>query len=145
MVAARPGGLGRSDVFVNARWTAGLTARVALPWSAEVVGQVYAREGFPIPYFAVADTGDPTGGAKNVLVAPHLDSYRLPAVVLVDVRLARRFREGPGSLATSLDVFNLPNLATTLQAARDVDLPAFNRPRELMRPRVARVGLSYRF
>ena len=29
----------------------------------------HAREGFPIPYFQVADTGDPTGGAKAVLVA----------------------------------------------------------------------------
>ena len=144
-LAVRPGGLGRGDVFVNARWSAGLAARASLPWSLEASAQIYAREGFPIPYFEVADTGDPTGGAKNVIVSPHLDSYRLPPVVLVDASLSRSVRAGPGSLAVSLDVFNVLNRATVLQVARDVELPAFDRPRELMRPRVARLGVTYRF
>jgi hypothetical protein len=144
-LAVRAGGLGRSDVFVNARWTAGLAARASLPWSLQASALVHAREGFPIPYFVVADTGDPTGGAKNVLVSPHLDSYRLPAVVLVDVGLSRALHAGPGSLTVGVDVFNVLNRATVLQVARDLELPAFDRPRELMRPRVARVSLSYRF
>jgi hypothetical protein len=145
VLAVRAGGLGRGDVFVNARWAAGLAAQASLPWSLEAAAHVYARDGFPIAYFAVADTGDPTGGAKNVLVAPHLDSYRLPAVLLLDVRMSRRFSVGAGSLTASLDVFNVLNRATALQVARDVELPAFDRPRELMRPRVARVGVAYRF
>ncbi len=143
IVAVRPGGLGRGDVFVNARWTAGASLRAILPARLEGTLRLTARDGFPVPYFQVADTGDPTAAAKNVLVAPHLDSYRLPAVLLADLRLARAFRVRGGRLTASVDAFNLLNAATTLQLPRDVDLPAFGRPREIVRPRIVRFGLEY--
>lgn len=144
-VAVRPGGLGRGDVFVNARWTAGAAVAARLPGRFEAAARAHAREGFPIPYFEVASTGDPTGGSKNVLIAPHLDSYRLPALVLVDVRVGREFHLPRGALAAQLDVFNVANASTTLQVARDVELPAFDRAREVLRPRLVRLGLAYRF
>ena len=43
----------------------------------------------------------------------------------------------------AVDVFNLLNRATTLQIARDVELPSFGRPREILRPRIVRIGLEY--
>jgi hypothetical protein len=143
-VAVRATGLNR-EAFVNARWTAGATA--AAPLLAGVRGSVrlFARDGFPIPYFQVASTGDPTAGAKNVLVAPQIDSFRLPAVVLLDLRLSRDFRLPGGRLTPSVDVFNATNSAAALQVARDVELPAFARPREIVRPRIVRFGLEYRF
>jgi hypothetical protein len=45
----------------------------------------------------------------------------------------------------ALDVFNLLNAGTTLQVTRDVELPAFDRPREIVRPRIARLGLEWWF
>ena len=111
-MAVRPGGLGRSDVFVNSRWTAGPSLRAQLPWRLAVASSVYAREGFPIPYYQVVSS-DPTVGSKNLLVSPRLDTYRLPALVLVDLRLDRGFRLGRGTLVTALDVFNLLNHGTT--------------------------------
>ena len=143
-VAARPGGLGRSDVFVNSRWMAGAALRAELPWRLTTAGRLHARQGFPIPYFQAVG-GDPTVGSKNVLVSPALDAYRLPSVVLVDWRLERGFRLGRGTLVGALDVFNLLNSGTTLQVTRDVELPAFDRPREIVRPRIARLGLEWRF
>jgi hypothetical protein len=145
VVAARPGGLGRGDVFVNARWMAGGTLDAALPWRLRAVAHLHARDGFPIPYFQVASTGDPTAGAKNVLISPHLDTYRLPPLVLLDLRLAREVRLGRGRATLRADVFNALNRSTTLQVARDVELPAFGRPREIARPRLLRLGLEYRF
>jgi hypothetical protein len=44
-----------------------------------------------------------------------------------------------------MDVFNLLDRATTLQVTRDVELPSLGRPRDLLRPRVLRFGLQYRF
>lgn len=143
-VAVRPGGLGRSDVFVSSRWTAGACLRAELPWRLAVASRVHARDGFPIPYYQVVG-GDPTVGSKNLLVSPALDTYRLPSLVLVDLRLERGFRLGRGSLVTALDVFNLLNRGTTLQVTRDVELPALDRPREILRPRIARLGLEWRF
>jgi hypothetical protein len=144
-VAVRPGGLGRGDVFVNARWMAGATVDAALPWRLRATAHLHARDGFPIPYFEVASTGDPTSPAKNVLVSRHLDRYRLPAVAMLDLRMAREVPLGRGSARVVLDVFNALDRATTLQAARDVELPAFGRPREIARPRLVRLGLEYRF
>jgi hypothetical protein len=145
VLAVQPGGLGREDVFVNARWTAGATLRAHLPGRVEATARVWARDGFPIPYLQVGNTGDPTGAAKNVLIAPQLDSYRLPSLALVDARIGRGIALGRGTLTASVDVFNLLNSAPVLQVVRDIELPNFNRPREIARPRIVRVGLEYRF
>src|SRR5262249_3830244 len=145
-LAARPGGLGRGDVFADALWEAGATGDARLPFGLSAVGHVYARDGFPVPYYKVADTGDPTGGAKSVLVSPAIDRYRAPTLFLLDARLGRDFPLARGALRFDLDVFNLLNRGTTLQVARDVELPAFGRrPREILRPRIVRLGLSYTF
>jgi len=144
-VAVRPGGLGRDDVFVNARWTAGLGLSGTLPARLELAANLHAREGFPIPYFEVGNSGDPTAGAKNVLIAPTVDAFRLPALVLLDARLARGFAVGRTTLTASLDAFNVLNRSTTLQVARDFELPNFDRPRELVRPRIVRIGVEVAF
>jgi len=130
---------------VNARWTAGASVAATLPARLEVSANLHAREGFPIPYFEVGNTGDPTAGAKNVLIAPTLDAFRLPALVLLDARLARGFALGRTTLTASVDAFNLLNKSTELQVARDFELTAFDRPRELLRPRIVRVGLELAF
>jgi hypothetical protein len=145
VVAVRAGGLGRGDVFVSARWTAGATLRAALPWRLSAAARLHAREGFPIPYFQVASTGDPTAGSKDVLVAPRLDAFRLPTLTLLDARLERAQRVGPGTLTAAVDAFNLLDRATTLQVVRDVEAPSLGRPRDLLRPRILRLELAWRF
>jgi hypothetical protein len=144
-VAARPGGLGRGDVVVNARFTAGALVRASLPFRLDATAIAHAREGFPIPYFQLADTGDPTGGGKAVLVSPRLDAFRLPALVLVDARLSREMRVARGAVTVFVDAFNVLDSAATLQVARDVELTALDRPREIVRPRLVRGGVAVRF
>jgi len=145
IAAVRAGGLGRGNLFISARWMGGAVLRGHLPGRFEAALLVSARDGFPIPYVQVANTGDPTNGAKSVLVSRTLDQYRLPALWLVDLRVSRDFRLGHGTLTAAADVFNLTNAATTLQVERDVELPAFDRAREIVRPRLVRLGLAYRF
>jgi hypothetical protein len=144
-VIVRAGGFGRGDLFVQARWNAGASVEAALWRGFRGALLVNARDGFPIPYFQVGNSGDVTGAAKNVLVAPAVDSHRLPAVVLLDARLSRAFAVGSGTLTATADAFNLLDRATALQVSRDVELPVFARPRELMRPRIVRLGLAYSF
>jgi hypothetical protein len=144
-VVVSPGGLGRGDLFVGARWMAGASLLARLPWQLEAALVVSARDGFPIPYLQVGSTGDPTAGSKSVLIAPAVDTYRLPSLLLADARLARGFGLGPGRLTVSLDVFNLANASTELQVARDVELAGFDRTREIVRPRIFRLGLSWLF
>jgi len=144
-IAVRPGGLGRGDVFASARWTAAAALRATLPWRLVAATRLFARDGFPIPYFQVADTGDPTSGAKNVLVSPRLDEFRLPTVFLADARVERAFRAGRGTVTAALNAFNVLDRATTLQVTRDVDAPSFARPRDVLAPRIVRFDLEYRF
>ena len=144
-VVVRGAGLGRGDLFVHARWNAGATLEAQLPLHFACAAVLNARDGFPIPYFQAASSGDPTAGTKNVLVTDRVDTYRLPAVVLLDARLTRGFSVGHGTLTAAADLFNLLNEATVLQVSRDVELPVFGRPRELMRPRILRLGLAYSF
>ena len=144
-VTVRAAGLGRGDIFASPRWTVAAGVRASLPWRLVAATRLYARDGFPIPYFQVADTGDPTNAAKNVLVAREVDTFRLPAVFLADARLERALRAGPGTLTAAVDVFNLLDRATTLQVTRDVEVSSFARPRDLLRPRIVRFGLEYRF
>lgn len=144
-VAVRSTGLGR-DVFVNALWSGGARIAAALPAGLRLAGRLHARQGFPIPYVQVVGTGDPTAGAKAVLVSPNLDTYRLPGLALLDLRLDRAFAIGSGGrLHLGLEAFNALNSAATLQAARDVELPAFPRAREIVRPRVLAVVARYTF
>lgn len=144
-VIVRAAGLGRGDLFVHGRWNAGATVDAALVKGVRGAVVVNARDGFPVPYFMVGNSGDVTGAAKNVLVARAVDAYRMPAVVLVDARLSRGFAVGRGTLTASVDAFNLLDRGTELQVSRDVELPVFGRPRELMRPRIVGLGLAYAF
>jgi hypothetical protein len=144
-VAVPPGGLGRGDVFAQARWTASAGLAASLPWRLGASARLFARDGFPIPYFQVADTGDPTNAAKNVLVSPGIDAFRLAPLALLDARVERSVRMGRGTLVAGVDAFNVLNRATTLQVTRDVEAPSAGRPREILRPRMIRFGVEYRF
>jgi hypothetical protein len=141
----RPGGLGRGDLFVGAHFVAGVSLRARLPLGLSSAALLHMREGFPVPYFEVASTGDPASPSKDVLVTGTLDRYRLPGLVLLDLRLERGFSFGRTRLTAALDLFNATNASTRLQLARDVELPAFDRPRELVRPRLLRLALDWRF
>jgi hypothetical protein len=141
----RPGGLGRGDLYVGARFAGGAALRSPLPLGLRASALLHLRQGFPVPYFQVASTGDPTAGSKSVLVTGTLDHYRLPGLVLLDLRLERGFALGRGRLTAAVDVFNLTNESATLQAERDVELSAVGRAREIVRPRLFRLGLDYRF
>jgi hypothetical protein len=144
-VAVRPGGFARGDVFVNARLSAGLAASGRLPLGLQAWVRGWAREGFPVPYVHVANTGDPTAGSKPVLVAPTLTRHRLPALVLLDAALRRPTRVGGAQLTFALEVFNVLDTSPALQAERDVEATRPGQPLEQMRPRLARLGLELRF
>ena len=104
------------------------------------------RATFPgIPYFEVANTGDPTGSGKLVLVAPAVDTFRLPALALLDTGLRRALHLGGTGVTLAVDAFNVLNASPRLQAERNVELAAFDRTRELLRPRILRLGIEVAF
>jgi hypothetical protein len=74
-----------------------------------------------------------------------VDRHRLPTLFQLDIGLARDVAVRRAVLTFSADAFNVLNRGTTLQVSRDVELPAFSRAREILRPRILRLGVRCTF
>ena len=90
---------------------------------------LHMREGFPVPYFQVGEHRRPHGrGRRTCCVTGSLDRYRLPGLVLLDLRLERGFSLGRGRFTAALDVFNATNASTAPPGRRATwSCPAFDR------------------
>ena len=119
--ARRPGPQRR---ILNSRWTAGPACDpVALAPGGR---QRSTRAKAPHPLLPGGERRSHRG--VRTCWSPQARHYRLPALVLVDLRLDRGFRLGRGTLVTALDVFNLLNRHHI--GDRDVELPS-RPPREI--------------
>jgi hypothetical protein len=80
-----------------------------------------------------------------VLVNPDLEANRNPNVSILDLRAEKAFTyRGVGAII-SLDAFNVTNSNTVLQFNRNITSATFNQPREIVAPRVFRVGVRFQF
>ena len=113
---------------------AGRHAARRLPWASRRPANLHARDGFPDPVLPGGEqAATPRAAAKNVLIAPRPTATGCLAVAPGRAPVAG-FRVGRGTLTADLDVFNVLNRAAALQVARDIELAAFDRTREIVRP-----------
>jgi carboxypeptidase family protein/TonB-dependent receptor-like protein len=120
----------------------------AARWGIDIAGSVVSRQGYAEPFFfSDVATGDPLGH-KTVLIVPHADDFRLPAVTTVDLRGSKGFRFGIAKLNADFDLFNVFNSGTILARQFDARLTGptgFGQTLEVMNPRIARVGVRFTF
>jgi carboxypeptidase family protein/TonB-dependent receptor-like protein len=107
------------------------------------------RQGFSTPYFrggVTAAADDLAPGGKQVLLVPDVGDYRLPNVHSLDGRVswAWRYRSRYG-VHLDLDIFNMFNNSTVIQRQINLALAGFNQPREIMNPRIFRLGARFNF
>ena len=69
---------------------------------------------------------------------------RLPAVVMGELRISRTFRFGNRRIVPQLDIFNIGNVDTLTSLATAVG-GSYLDPREIISPRIIRVGFSLDF
>lgn len=105
------------------------------------------RQGYSTPYFQsqVAGSSDALGGTKSVLLVNDVSAYRLPNVHSLDGRISYALNIDRTRIHVDFDVFNLLNTNTTLQKVLDTRLSTFNQVREIMNPRIMRLGLRVTF
>lgn len=118
------------------------------PYGVNLAASLLSRQGFGMPYFAVANTSDPLRPQKNVLVVDDLDKHRLPALTTLDFRLEKSVRVNRVNVLLDLDIFNVANVATPLRRQYNVDATgsrAFNTVLEIVNPRILRFGLRLTF
>ncbi|MFP4081710.1 MAG: TonB-dependent receptor domain-containing protein [Candidatus Aminicenantes bacterium] len=108
----------------------------------------YYQFGSGVPYSRSIRTweaglGELFQGTVTILAEPR-GSYNLPDQHILDVRVEKNFRVGPGQLGILADVFNSfnSNEVTEIGTLTDVN---WGTPYDIMGPRYAQVAVRYRF
>jgi hypothetical protein len=105
------------------------------------------RQGYSTPYYRsnVAGSSDTLSGLKSVLLVNDVSAYRLPNVHSFDGRVSYALKFDRANIHVDWDVFNVFNSATTLQKVLDIRVSTFNQVREIMNPRIMRLGARVTF
>lgn len=128
-------------MFLNARWQVDATGTLRLPLAVDVASSIHARQGYPfIPFVQAALGADPL----QVILLP-VDTYRYPAVRLVDLRASRRFTAGRLSATLGVDVFNLFNTDAALVRVSNAAAANYRQLTSYVSPRIARLSLRLGF
>ena len=124
-------------------------------WDGKVVGTYILPAGVAVSGNFHSTSGDPfarqvrfRGGETIpaiVLTVEPIGTHRRPNLNLVQLRVEKRFSLPRAHMATvSLNLYNALN-ANTATGLQNRSGPEFLRPRSIMPPRLAEVGISYRF
>ena len=141
--AQRSFGSGSGDIFMHSRWQLNVNGAYQLPWDLEVAGNLFGRDGNPLPIWQAGNLG--RDGTQRVLVSPSLDHFRLDPLWNLDLRLTRHLRFDRFNGQIIADLFNVFNANTELQRERHILSPNFNRLNQNLSPRIFRVGLRIGF
>ncbi len=143
--AVQSGGSGnKGDVWLQSSWAFNVNGMYQVapdrPWGFNLAANVFAREGYPLPYFADGTLSD--GTAPDTLIAPKFDSFRADDILTIDFRIDKDFNASEDvSFTVSLDIFNALNEAYVLQRERDFTNSRFDYLDETLSPRIYRLGV----
>jgi len=154
-VATLSGGSGKASFYTSVKWQLYATGLVQLPWSFDLSGVVFGRQGGPYPKSIRISGG--RDGTRPWLAQDAVDTDRYSALWNFDLRLAKNIRLGSSSTVTlSAELFNVLNNELVLSRWRYPDSAAFTdtaagatpgvgRIEELISPRIFRFGARFSF
>ncbi len=136
-------GSGAGDIFINAKWQFNANAVYVLPYDIDFGVNVFGRQGYPFaPYRSVTRGPD----TMRVLVAPEIDTYRLPNLWNTDMRFAKRFNVGANAnIELIADLFNVFNANTELVRVRNAGAANYRAISQNLSPRIWRFGVRVGF
>jgi hypothetical protein len=114
----RSSGSGAGDIFIHGHWQLNINGGYEFPHQILVAGNLFGRQGYPIPVYQDASLG--RDGSLRVLVSSELDTYRLPNLWNLDLRVSHEFRFGKSRGNVGVDLFNVANSNTGLVRGRNV-------------------------
>lgn len=146
-VMAASGGSGKSQIYmVLPQYQFVLNGLYQAGWGMNFGMNMVNRQGFAMPYNrSLVATGDPLGNNKTLLLVDDVTKFRLPAVTSLDLRAGKEFAIGSTRANIDIDVFNVLNSATVLGRQYDLRLTTRDQVREIMNPRILRVGFRFAF
>ena len=150
LVVTQTAGSGKGNIYMALpKYQFILTGAYQMKWDINFGLNYVMRQGYATPFYQAnapgsADTLSPTG--KGVILIADAGDYRLPNVHSADFRVNKAVRIKSFTANFDVDVFNMFNTATTLAKQLDLSVPAsFNAVREIMNPRIIRLGLRVQF
>lgn len=133
-----------TDVLIQSTWSVNLNGMYQVapdrPWGFNIAGNLFAREGYPLPYEYQTTTGD--GLRRTAGVTPfEADAIRTDDVEVIDLRLEKdmQFTDNLSGIL-SLDAFNVTNENTVLQRDRSLHTTTANFVNQTLSPRIYRLG-----
>ena len=137
------------EVLLQSDWSANLNGIYQVaperPWSFNVAGTVFARQGFPLSYFA-RDASQLDGTVRNVSLVQDMEDFRAPDLYMVNLRLEKEFTgSGPMRITVGLDAFNVLNETTTIRRNLALTTPRGDWLQETVAPRIYRLGARLSF
>jgi hypothetical protein len=143
----RSAGSGAGDIFIHGNWQFNVNGGYEFPHQILVAGNLFGRQGYPIPVYQDASLG--RDGSLRVLVSRELDTYRLPNLWDADLRASKDFKfRGGAHVEIAGDLFNVANSNTSLVRNRNVastGQTGFYALAQNLSPRILRFGLTVGF
>ncbi len=134
------GGSGKSIYFTYG-WTFNWSGLYQLPYDFDIAGNIFTRQGYPLPYYQRLNLGA-LEGTTEVVAVPNVEDERLPTLFNVDIRFAKNFNFAGGRGATlAFEVFNLFNSGTNLARFINLGSPEFFKIGRDLWPRVLLASL----
>ena len=115
-----------------------------------IAGSLVSNQGYPyVSTYNLTRAGAATQGitltraSQNITLSQRGDE-RLPTVTLADIRISRAFQIGSRKIVPTLDIFNIANVSTVVSLNNSVG-GTYLEPREIISPRIIRVGFAIDF
>jgi carboxypeptidase family protein/TonB-dependent receptor-like protein len=150
LVMVTTSGSGKSAIYmVLPKYQFIATGAYQAKWDINLGINYVMRQGYASPYYQtrVPGTADVlNANGKSLLLVGDVGANRLDTVHSIDVRINKGFRfQNRYALNFDLDIFNIGNVATELGRIFDRRLTTFNQVREIMNPRIIRLGVRLGF
>ncbi len=143
-------GSNRGSIYLQSSWQGNLAGmyQIAIdrPWGFTVSGNLYAREGYPVPYDERV-IGSVDGVQRNIsLLGRNIDRFRSGDVFTTDLRAEKVFSAGGDvSLTLGIDLFNALNKATVLAREPTLTGGDADNVQDVIAPRIWKLGVRIRW
>jgi len=141
----------KGGIYINSKWSYSLNGLYQVapdrPWGFNAALNLTGREAYPVPYFRrVQLPPNEQFALQSILVTNRPDSFRLDNINIIDARIEKEFSFSDFGLTIGVDCFNLFNQSYVLQVNNRLAQSTSNNVREIVSPRVLRLGarLSFR-
>jgi hypothetical protein len=150
LVMVATGGSGKSAIYmVLPKYQFIATGAYQAKWDINLGINYVMRQGYASPYYQerAAGTADVLNSrGKSLLLVDDVGDNRLDTVHSIDIRINKAFRfQNRYALNFDVDIFNVGNSATELGREFNRRLTTFNQVREIMNPRIIRLGVRLGF